>query len=429
MQLTPEQKQQVKDLFDAMQSNDDLSLLVNYIKSIIFAEGNRAISGRQKPIKLQTITYFANTKLPLARYKAFTIPKKKGGVRTLYAPTGALKTIQRCLNVVFQVMAESYVHHAATGFVPGKSIVDNARPHVGKPFIYNLDLIDFFPSIGFGRVKACLTLAPFNLTGGREPLAFLMANLCCEPSINDPKHSFLPQGAPTSPVLTNVVCKQLDRRLAGLAKRFRLTYTRYADDLTFSSYRNVYNSNGEFCRELNRIITEQGFIINPTKTRLQQSGYRQEVTGLIVNERVNVSRQYWREIKLLLNLWSKQGETKAQDCYWAKHYLNVPLKKRPILTNVLMGKLLYLRMVRGVEDDLYKRYQKLYIGLVAKTDNPKTLPDDISESIAKGQVEMLMRVIDLCKKGDIAQATEVMNKYEALAGNYDGGGGTQDEIR
>ena len=414
-------------MFDTMQTNDDLSLLVNYIKSVIFAEGDRAKSDRQKPIKLQTITYFANTKLPLARYKAFSIPKKKGGERTLHAPVGALKTIQRCLNVVFQVMAESYVHHVATGFVPGKSIVDNARPHVDKPFIYNLDLKDFFPSIGFGRVKACLTLPPFDLTGEREPLAFMMANLCCERSINDPKHSFLPQGAPTSPVLTNVVCKQLDRRLAGLAKRFRLTYTRYADDLTFSSYRNVYNSNGEFCRELNRIITDQGFTINPTKTRLQQNGYRQEVTGLIVNERVNVSRQYWREIKLLLNLWSKIGEAKAQDCYWAKHYSDALIKKRPLLTNVLMGKLLYMRMVRGADDELYKKYQTLYDGLPGKAAKPKTLPEKMSEPTSRNQVKTLVCVMELYQKGDIAQATQLMNDYEARWGTDDRGG-PQDKI-
>lgn len=419
MQLTPEQKQQIKDLYDTMQTNDDLSLMVNYIKSVIFAEGNQVRSGKQKLIKLQTITYFANTKLPHARYKAFTIPKKRGGERTLHAPVGALKTIQRCLNVAFQVMAESYVHRAATGFVLGKSIVDNARPHVGKPFIYNLDLKDFFPSIGFGRIKACLMLPPFNLTGEREPLAFVLANLCCERSINDIKRSFLPQGAPTSPVLTNIVCNQLDRRLSGLAKRFRLTYTRYADDLTFSSYRDAYSPNGEFCRELNRIITEQGFTINSTKTRLQQSGYRQEVTGLIVNDRVNVSRQYWREIKFLLNLWGKKDETTAQECYWSKYYPNAPVTKRPILPNVLMGKLLYMRMVRGAEDELYKRYQQKYLVLVGKLAKIEPVRDESTESAVEKPSQLLMQVIALYKKGDIAGAIRKMDEYEAQSGDHD----------
>ncbi len=417
MQLTPEQKHRIKDLFDGMQTKEDLVLLLNYVRSLLFAEGNQIQQGKQKPIKLQTLTYYANTKLSIGRYQSFTIPKKSGGVRTLHAPTGPLKTIQRCINVAFQLMSEVHTHKAATGFVPGKSIADNARPHIGKQYVYNVDLKDFFPSIGFGRVKACLKLAPFNLIGEREPLAFMLANLCCERNLDTPKHSFLPQGAPTSPVLTNIICQKLDHRLAGLAKRFRLTYTRYADDLTFSSNRDVYKVEGEFCLELNRIITDQGFTLNPAKTRLQQAGYRQEVTGLIVNERVNVPRQYWREIRTLLHLWQKHGEIKAQDRYWAEHHANTPEKKRPALRNVLMGKLLYLRMVRGTEDALYQQYQGVYnalsgtLGVEANTskitasDNkPPELPEVDKE------IEFLKTVLQFWESSGLEQAASLFYK-------------------
>ena len=132
--------------------------------------------------------------------------------------------------------------------------------------------------------------APFNLNGSdeKEEVAFLMAALCTHPiDIDGETRVILPQGSPTSPTITNVLCYKLDQRLTGLSKRFGLTYTRYADDLTFSSNHNIYNKE-KFILELKRIIEEDQLLkINPKKTRLQKSGYRQEVTGLIVNEKVN----------------------------------------------------------------------------------------------------------------------------------------------
>ncbi|MCY7358589.1 MAG: reverse transcriptase family protein, partial [Rudanella sp.] len=232
----------IRQQFFALQTKESLLDLLNLAKSILFEKG------QEMPIKLKALTWYGNTALPTKRYKSFSIPKKRGGKRTIHAPVVPLKVIQQCLNLMLQCVFTP--HQAATGFVVGKSIADNARPHVGRPYVYNLDLTDFFPSVDFHRVKACLKLPPFNLTGNREPLAFLIANLCCVQHPNDPKRAFLPQGAPTSPIFSNVVCQQLDRRLTGLAKRFGATYTRYADDLTFSSYTNVYQPGSEFCREL-----------------------------------------------------------------------------------------------------------------------------------------------------------------------------------
>src|SRR5690606_27764009 len=115
----------------------------------------------------------------------------------------------------------------------------------------------------------------------------------------------LPQGSPTSPILTNMLCRKLDRRLTGLAKRYNLTYTRYADDITFSSSHNIYNDE-VFDKELKRIIEEdQNLVINPKKTRLQKAGYRQEATGLIVNDKVNVRKRYVKQIRMWLYYWEK----------------------------------------------------------------------------------------------------------------------------
>lgn len=384
----------IRQQFARLQTKEELLSLLNLAKSVLFDKGD------EKPIQLKSLTWYANTSLDVVRYTPFTIPKKQGGERTIFAPVGPLKTIQRCLNLVLQCVFSP--HKAATGFVPGKSITDNARPHVGRHYIYNLDLKDFFPSVDFHRVKACLKLPPFNLTGDREPLAFLIANLCCVQHPDEPKRAFLPQGAPTSPILTNVVCQQLDRRLTGLAKRFGATYTRYADDLTFSSFTNVYQFDGEFCRELERIITDQRFVINTAKTRLQRPGYRQLVTGLVVNERVNVPRQFWRDIRALLHNWETLGYDEANNRFRQTYVLDRAHtdKKAPALANVLSGKLLFMRMVRGADDMLYQQYARQLDVLTNQTTDEKAV-----------DVE---RILDIWEKQGIDKAMAAFEQYKEL---------------
>jgi retron-type reverse transcriptase len=145
-----------------------------------------------------------------------------------------------------------------------------------------------------------------------------------------------------------MICDTLDRRLAGLAKRFGLHYSRYADDITFSSMHYVYAKNGEFRKELIRIIKSQGFTINEEKTRLQKRGSRQEVTGIVVSERkLNVAKKYVREIRSLLYIWEKYGYSVAMSRFLPKYKLEKGHVKKgnPDLINVLEGKLLYLKMV------------------------------------------------------------------------------------
>ena len=384
----------IRQQFATMQTKEELLSLLNLAKSLLFDKGD------EKPIQLKSLTWYANTSLNVVRYKPFSIPKKRGGERTIFAPVGPLKTIQRCLNLVLQCMFSP--HKAATGFVPGKSIVHNARPHVGKYYVYNLDLKDFFPSVYFHRVKACLQLPPFNLTGPREPLAFLIANLCCIRNADEPNRAFLPQGAPTSPILTNVICQQLDRRLAGLAKRFGATYTRYADDLTFSSFTNVYQPESDFCRELERIITDQRFVINPTKTRLQRPGYRQAVTGLVVNERVNVPRAFWRDIRALLHNWESLGYDEANNRFQRTYVVNKAKaeQKTPALANVVSGKLLFMKMVRGADDALYQQYAKQLDALMNHTTDDRAV-----------DVE---RILDIWEKQGIDKAMAAFEQYKDL---------------
>ena len=185
------------------------------------------------------------------------------------------------------------------------------------------------------------------------------------------KRNVLPQGAPTSPILTNVICQKLDNRLTGVAKRFGLRYSRYADDITFSSMQNVYQNDGEFIKELNRIIVDQGFDVKESKTRLQKTGYRQEVTGLLVNENVNVQQRYIKQLRMWLYYWESYGFDKAY-YYFFQQYMTEKgniLKGKPNMEMVIGGKLNYLKMVKGVDNKMYKKLENRFSILVNKPVN------------------------------------------------------------
>ncbi len=357
MLMKIEDIEQIRREFAAMQTKNDLVALLTHAKKIIYGEDC-------VPVRLKAVTYYANPQFCKNRYCMFTIKKKSGGDRIIHAPVIGLKSILRPLNFILQCMYEP--HKAATGFVLNKSITDNAKKHVGHRYVYNMDLKDFFHSFDRNRVKLAFMSEPFNLNGDKEPLAFLLASLCTHPfEIDGEIKTVLPMGSPTSPTITNIICRKLDRRLMGLAKRFGVTYTRYADDITFSSHRNIFQRE-KFKKELKRIIEEdQKLVINPKKTRLQKTGYRQEVTGLVVNEKVNVRRRYVKQIRMWLYYWEKYGYVKAENIFrndYKKDKGHIK-KGKPHLKKVLNGKLEFLKMVKGKEDSTYKllklRYERL----------------------------------------------------------------------
>jgi len=231
-----------------------------------------------------------------------------------------------------------------------------------------------------------LMKAPFNLNGEKEELAFLIACLCTHPFEIDGKViNVLPQGSPTSPALTNILCEKLDRRLTGLANRFGATYTRYADDITFSSQHNIYKDD-VFRFELERIIRENNLFkfkdnkelvigpqlkINEKKTRLQKAGYKQEVTGLVVNDKVNVQKRYVKQLRMWLYYWESYGYAKAEQIF-TKDYKKDKghIKKgKPNLDNVIGGKLDFLKMVKGENDSTYQSL-KLRFDKLTSAENP-----------------------------------------------------------
>lgn len=363
MKLDTKVQKEIASAFQKMKTTDDFVELINQV--------NNAVHTSTNPLKIQHLNYhaFHNEK----KYKTFTIPKKTGGSREITAPSKALKHVQTPINIILQcVYSPSKVAH---GFVQNRSVVSNAKNHVGKNYVFNIDLENFFPSIHKARIEKRLQLPPFNLNGQKSEIATMISRLTTKKVVEtsnegqaERKYAVLPQGAPTSPVISNAICEKLDRRLLGLAKRFNAKYTRYADDITFSSMHNIYQDNGEFLQELERIIKDQNFSINTKKTRLQKKGYKQEVTGVIVNEKTNVPKKYIKQLRAMLYAIEKHGKKKAVKSF-RKHYQDekgCSEQEIPQMMDVLHGKLQYLKMVKGSDDATFTKLNSRYEAIVQK---------------------------------------------------------------
>jgi len=382
MKLQDEHIQQIRSAFNKMKSKEDFLALLNSTKKLIYGE-------KFIPFELKHLNYHSNQNTNPKRYIQFEIKKKSGKKRKIHSPNKGLKSIQKCLNLIFQLVYD--VGPSAYGFVPKKSIVDNAKVHVGNLYVYNIDLKDFFPSIDRSRVWGRLKVAPFNLNekSGNAELADIIASICCQEmevermdengEWKKSTKNVLPQGAPTSPTLTNIICQQLDFYLNAVAKRFGLKYSRYADDITFSSMNDVYGEKSEiinkkgnnFYNELRLIIMEQKFQINEAKTRLQRNGFRQEVTGLIVNEKVNVPQRYIKQLRMWLYYWESYGYEKACTFFLPQYIADKghTKKGKPNLENVISGKLDYLKMVKGPKNEMYLKLEARFAKL-AEVINP-----------------------------------------------------------
>lgn len=335
-----------------MKTVRDLAVILDTIKQDEFGSVRYAIS--EKMLK-----YFSSDVISPKRFRTFHIRKKNGGVREIKAPCRQLDVILTCVNVLLKLL---YIpSEVAMGFTSGRSVLNNAQPHVGHNYVFNIDLKNFFPSIPQARVWKRIQLPPFNFT---QEIANVIAGLCCSYD-KTMDINVLPQGSPASPLLTNAICDKLDRRMKGVAKRFGLHYTRYADDMTFSSMHNVYQKDGPFVAEITRIISEQGFQMNESKTRLQKTGTRQEVTGLTVNAIANVSRKYISDLRWILHVWENEGYAKAYARFYPKykHEKGYIKKGEPVMENVIGGKLDYLRMIRGANNPAYQKLQARYNSL------------------------------------------------------------------
>lgn len=244
-------------------------------------------------------------------YVTFEIPKRTGGMRTLSAPHDDLKKAQHW--ILEHVLAKLPVTDAAHGFVPGRSVVSNARAHVGRDVIVNCDLKDFFPSITLGRVRGV-----FEAIGYSPAVATVLALLCTEAPRTRVTHEgkvlwvavgprALPQGAPTSPALSNKIARKLDQRFLGLGAKMGWYYTRYADDLTFSAGAGQRGKIGYLLARIRHIAEDEGFAMNPKKCRVQRAARRQEVTGVVVNDKLSLPREDLRKLRAIVHGAQKTG--------------------------------------------------------------------------------------------------------------------------
>jgi len=301
----------------------------------------------------------ANIIYPKPKYSLFTIKKKNGGLRVIQAPSANVKKLQHI--IIEKILKDKIIPRpSAHGFVNHKSIVTNARIHIGKNFVFNLDLENFFQSISFNRVRdrvrGIFKGSPF---GYSDNIAICLAHICCY-------EGKLPQGAPTSPILSNIVCRSLDYKLQQLAKHNKSTYTRYCDDITFSftsprisAISNlIVDASAENIgvgTKLESIIIENGFSINKRKTRIYSKKSRMEVTGLTVNKFPNIQRKSIDRIRAILHCWESYGYKTAQENYLKFIKKEKKLSRTNNFLFYTRGYLSFLRSVKGANDQVYRK--------------------------------------------------------------------------
>lgn len=279
-------------------------------------------------------------------YRTFKVVGKNGKARVISAPDQRLKFLQRCLAKLLYTLYR--VRNPVHGFVVERSVKTNALAHLRHRFILNLDLRDFFPSISENRVAGLI-----ESLGIDARVSSIIARLCC-------LHDVLPQGAPTSPVISNMICFRLDKQLMAFARDARCIYTRYADDLTFSSYQpmtaffdGAVPPAGRFAPErlapaLLSVVGANGFALNQEKCHYADKNSRRVVTGVKVNELLNLDRRYIRNVRAMLHSLEKIGLAKAQEKFEA-------LGQCGSLIAYLLGKISWLRHIKGDTDPVVRK--------------------------------------------------------------------------
>ena len=261
------------------------------------------------PLKeLRFLTYTQKLS-PTINYVHFKMVKKTGGFREISAPKPRLKRLQYW--ILENILNKVAVCDEAHGFVSNRSIVTNATPHIGKAVVINCDLENFFPTLDYPRVKGL-----FKSLGYSAEVATILAILTTEAETKEvvldgeklylyTGKRYLPQGSPASPMITNLICRKLDKRMKSVAHMFGFTYTRYADDMTFSSLEYTYIHN--MMNFIRTVTYEEGFVLHPKKTKIIRKGSRQEVTGIVVNEKLSINRKELKKFRALLYQIEQSG--------------------------------------------------------------------------------------------------------------------------
>lgn len=292
-------------------------------------------------------------------YKNYTIKKKRGGARQIFAPEKHLKSMQKRLNYYLQAYYLWIKPDEVHGFVvnphylaPYCNIVENAKVHVNKKYVLNIDLKDFFPNISARQVKTIFFSRFFDFNEQISTALTLLTTY----------EGKLPTGAPTSPVISNFVCHQLDSDLVNFCNDNNLSFTRYADDLTFSSDSAISE---ELTQDIIQVIRKNNFEINKKKLRLKSSNRKQTVTGLTVNKKVNVDRRLLKKIRAMLH----DFKTNGIDAATQRHFnlkCEIETAHRAKFIYRLEGYINFIGQVRGKGDLLYFRYKSTFNSLFSK---------------------------------------------------------------
>ena len=294
----------------------------------------------------KALSYILYQLTDVEKYHIFEIPKKSGGTRTIHAPCPELSLLQRKLgkllaNCVHDILDKQPLFwNASHGFRPQRTILSNASVHRNKKYVFNVDIINFFGSLNFGRVRGFFIKDKYFAL--EPPVATIIAQIACF-------NNQLPQGSPCSPVISNLVGNILDMRLVSLARTQKCTYTRYADDLTFSTNQSDFpNSIGSkqidgtwiAGTSLTSMVNRTGFSLNLAKTRMSLRHQRQTVTGLVVNKKPNIDQYYYRSARAMCHRLFKEGA----------FYLSDQSDGPPPNLNVLEGMLNHICFVKGRRD-------------------------------------------------------------------------------
>jgi retron-type reverse transcriptase len=336
------------------------------------------------------------------KYKSFEIPKKRGGLRKIDSPQKGLRVVQQKLAELLTENLE--FKPCVQGFIKGRGILQNAILHKKSNWVLNVDIKDFFGSINFGRVRAVFIAKPFEI---HPDVATVIAQICCF-------NNYLPQGAATSPVVSNIVASILDNRIIKHVRSHRLIYSRYADDITLSAKRNfpreiAHVSDGRTIigEDLANIFSRASFEINEKKSRLQSKYDRQEVTGLITNKKVNIPAEYKNKVRTAIYHWIQDPKEAER-----KYFIEI-LKLNPDeveltedgrkLKHNIYGRLSFIAMVKGKDDPTY-------VKLILKMAEHDKTPPKFLKLIKE---EYKMYDVFLCHASE-DKAAIVEPLYEAL---------------
>ena len=311
-------------------------------------------------VEYSHLTYLVYRSDPASRYRSFSIPKRKGGARKILVPNNSLGLLQKKLNTALQLVYRP--RGCVQAYVADHNILTNALHHVGRRNVLTVDLENFFGAINYGRVRGMFMGKPYALP---QDVATLLAAICCH-------DNELPQGAPTSSTVSNMICARLDGELRRLSADYRCAYSRYADDLAFSFWKTrvpgalAVKADGvtSVGPELEQIVTSNGFSINEQKVTLASRDQRQRIAGVTVNLKPNLARHRIRQVRAMLHAWKKWGLEAAEKEHFEKYDRKIRRVKSDRLSfrRILLGKIEYIGMIRN-RDALYARLIEKFVEL------------------------------------------------------------------